>query len=464
MLGVWLKEIEMRPTPYDWMSQSPEHRDWAATHYPLMHRVHQGAGGWDDYARSVQLLGPAERRRYLSERARWEDDWGKAWESIGCLREDRLGQHSRRKIYGGRRSGDVIGFMPHPSGTFAGLDEMPVPAGWKAIDETVKPHDAVPVTEARPIQAHPGWYHQIARDITDHERWYLYVVSDDARYTRVYTTRSTSQPGFPKTKNGRGAVAFLRGLFGIGAVDEVKQIQKALNEYYLASGNKIAEDGVWGPATCNAIYWFQYEYVGKRSSQLLPETFSSLYLPAGYTSKYGTACQKWYTGNFLGTPPSEVSGGGATGTRAEIENIQHALNEYYLSPSNKIAEDGIWGPQTCTAAYWYQHEYLDIDQPELSADFFTSLYLPAGYAQKYRRSCKAWYRGDFKEEPPSEEEGDLSKLTPKPSPKDEGPVVEPPPDQPAVEKAGMGGGALLALVGVGLAGLGYAYYRKRKKG
>ena len=99
---------------------------------------------------------------------------------------------------------------------------------------------------------------------------------------------------------------------GTGGTDikKIKQIQNALNEYFDDHPYyPLTVDGVFGPKTCKAAYGYQQGLLSDFSVRLTEGFFTSLDLPAWYsTSKFETSCTPWYSDEaYVPTAPPIVT-------------------------------------------------------------------------------------------------------------------------------------------------------------
>lgn len=243
------------------------------------------------------------------------------------------------------------------------------------------------------------------------------------------------------------------GALGAIATEDVKALQRALNEQYLAAGHKLAVDGIIGPKTCSALHWFQYEYLGIDSAKINPQTYMALDLPARFGQDYPNICTSYYTGVYGGSPPSGGNVGGEATMKQDVKAIQTALNQQYLLPVNRLTVDGIIGPKTCAALHWYQFDKFGVDGVSIDQQVYPSLGLLSRFVGQYQNVCQK-YAGRSGGSPASFPNSSVGPN----APGVEEPVIEEPPKP--TSKAGIG--ILLGAV-LGLTVIGAFVFRKKGK-
>lgn len=86
----------MKANPYDWLKQSREHRAFGNRNYPVMAGVASRSNGYPSFALQIQGLPGDLQAEYLHEWGSWYDKFGKSWNRIGCIKEQRLGQYTEK--------------------------------------------------------------------------------------------------------------------------------------------------------------------------------------------------------------------------------------------------------------------------------------------------------------------------------------------------------------------------------
>lgn len=85
--------------PYDWSVQSPSHTQYFRSNYPTMEMVaaeaeaNPGDPGLN-FDKIVASLDEGYRADYLAEYNLWWDQYGRAWDELGCPRETFVGEHT----------------------------------------------------------------------------------------------------------------------------------------------------------------------------------------------------------------------------------------------------------------------------------------------------------------------------------------------------------------------------------
>lgn len=168
--------------------------------------------------------------------------------------------------------------------------------------------------------------------------------------------------------------------------------------------------------------------------------------------------RKTGTDQFWYYPPGVSCGTNTSSSKVNsvpmVKDIQKALLAKGYNPG-KI--DGIWGPNTCKAAYTYKQEVLGDWGVLLGKNFYAGLGLPEAYWIHFETKCTPWFQ-NFAAKPG---EPIVTTPEPKPAPKPT-PISEPDPE-PAPKKAGMG--LIMGIIGLGvLVGGIFVAGRGKKKG
>jgi hypothetical protein len=303
----------------------------------------------------------------------------------------------------------VSGFNPFKGGSgIAGLrgfgqtsTKPALPSGYQWCS-SMPP--AMPITEEKPVPGDTnGWYYRIWAGDGDGKNYYEY---------KQYMLWDYSSGGTSETLYA--CPSYAPSSTSTTSKTEVKAIQNAL----LKRGyNPGVADGLWGPKTCGAAYSYKRNELGEYNTSLGSQFFNTLGLGGhGYDQKYGHSCESWFTGD-LGPEPGAIP-------NAPVSSVQKALKAANYNPGTI---DGVWGPNTCGAAYKYMREQLGDYGEILTGEFYSSLGLPGS---GYNASCKAWFVA-MQPPVPTPEPTPPPKPTPEP-----GPVYPPPKPTPTTPPPG----------------------------
>lgn len=154
------------------------------------------------------------------------------------------------------------------------------PAGYKTCDK--KPLNVYQVHSAQPSTM-PYW---------EFETWE--EMGTNVLYYRVLGSAGEVYWEYP-TGIACGS-ALVPGGTGGDDTKKIKQVQSALNEYFDDHPHyPLVVDGSFGPKTCAAAYGYQQGYLSNDSVRLTEAFFTSLDLPAWYsTTKFEMSCTPWY--------------------------------------------------------------------------------------------------------------------------------------------------------------------------
>lgn len=178
---------------------------------------------------------------------------------------------------------------------------------------------------------------------------------------------------------------------GHSGVSEVKSIQQALKTRHYDPGTI---DGFWGPNTCAAMLAFQKAKFGTAKNKYLDyDTFVALGFDVQqadyFTSKYATVC------GGLTEPPSDYGPGTpAVVSENDVKKIQNAL----IIKGYSLKQDGVWGPNTCTALYDLQKKTTKTNSSLLLSSTFKALGFDGTtamqYAQSFGQVCGPYWSPD----------------------------------------------------------------------
>ena len=404
---------------YDWMTQSPKHELAAQKLYPTAFQMASRSPNYGSFIAMANSMPALNRQRYTAEFNQWWKTYGQTWDRMGCPSEYSVGELTSQFSFPEQdrqvstrprslRGVTVAGFNPFSGSTglagfrggayggirgFGQTDTKPALEPGYQWCTSIPP--GMPITEEKPVPGDTnGWYYRIwagdgdGKNYYEYKQYMLWDYWSGGSGETLYAC-PTYSPSNTTTANKT----------------EVKAIQSAL----LKRGyNPGVIDGIWGPSTCGAAYSYARNELGEYGSVLSSQFFTTLGLGGkGYDQKYGNSCESWYTGD-LGPEPGAVP-------NAPVTEVQKALKAAGYNPGTI---DGVWGPNTCGAAYKYQREvnkdYGDI----LTGEFYSSLGL-AGSG--YNASCKPWF---VQMQPPA------PTPEPVPSPPSPAPPPEPVPAPP----------------------------------
>jgi hypothetical protein len=464
-------------TIFDWMTMSPQHEQAARRLYPVAYKMASRVPNYGAFIAMTHAMPAKDRAAYNREYGRWWKSYGYTWDRMGCASERGVGEFTNQFSFPDQerqiaarprtlRGVMVSGFNPFKKG-IGGLGSLRGAFGATTSKPALQPGyqwcssmaPGMPITEERPVPGDTnGWYYRIWAGESDGKNYYEYKQYQVWDYysgsggTTLYACPTTTPSSGTSTANKT----------------EVKSIQNAL----LARGyNPGAVDGFWGPKTCGAAYSYKRNELGEYGDVLGSQFFASLGLGGNaYDQKYGKSCSSWFTGDF-GPEPDAIP-------NAPVSSVQKALKSAGYDPGTI---DGIWGPNTCGAAYAYMREVL-LDYGEiLTGEFYSSLGLNGS---GYNASCKAYYIPMAPPEPvpvptptpkptpvptptPAPAPAPTPQPAPVPAPTPKPPAPKPPAPAPAPSpepaKAGFPWWAGVIIVG-GLIIGGATVGKKQKKG
>ena len=179
----------MRANPYNWMKQSRQHRSYGASKYPVMAGLAGCSNGYPAFALQVQSLPTAVKERYAQEWHRWNQDFGKAWDRIGCIQEQSLGQYTDKyrerewmPSLGNLGQGGSLRRGPrHLIGSFdtsvGAKDRPPIPYGHKLYP--FPPESGIKLIGSwQPVPGYPLWTSAPAEVKGYKYTSYLYIRAD----------------------------------------------------------------------------------------------------------------------------------------------------------------------------------------------------------------------------------------------------------------------------------------------
>lgn len=271
--------------------QSEEHTNRAMMQFPTIASIAAQSNSYTDFAYKVRSLNSSGTVNYTDEWNNWYNQYGKQWNRLGCIRENKIG---------GRAATQFLNMNYNMSGTSSTAADIttlnstdtPTPndyfkiqdAGWTACSPEQEPPGAKFVSGPSAYPLDPDWQYKTYADPYD----------SSLRYLKMYYPKTGKgfwwyPPGVSCGTNTSSSVRYDKAM--------IKEIQSALNKNYLEGSDipVLKVDGIWGPKTCGAAYAFKQDILNDYGVTLNASFFRALDLPENYEEYFDVACTSYYT-------------------------------------------------------------------------------------------------------------------------------------------------------------------------